>query len=1199
MDARKLALSLLVAGLSVAGTVATLTAQQGADSRLGPAAAARPGARSTAIAVVGEIAQPGVYEFGTSAADLQTLVSQAGGLSSQAGENVKLLRQGQPGENIRLTQGGTRALQHGDILVIESRTDGPNAAAVFAPRAHAAEARKAHAVLANVLDRPVVVPLSHQLSTLPTLIEALKQTGSQGRVMLITPGDKTGTPLVTTFHDRKPVPVPDGSVVIFEMRSVNPAVLPPLPAVIPVGDSGVVAAAEAAGARSAGNAPVSGVDPRRPAGVPVGATAGVAAPRQGEGRAPLPGAIPVGGVYETDPRATAHGTPSAFDASTGATHSASVNSPATARSSTPGASPTGAPTNRVPAKLTSYGSGPTFGAPAGGPGPNDAVSTPLDNNPNAGPIGRRDGAPNGFPTDSRGALIIGPPAGSPTGAGMTGAPAHGQSPNGALARSGAAPNTARTGQPTSSEVPAAMRPKVTMNPFLGGPAADHSGARSAPTGPGTPSPASTTSGATPSGAATGTAASPLGPRPIVRTWNVSNSNGQPAGQAIVSPTPVDGTGSGPTPIERISPSRSGSPDLAITPTPATSTFPTPVVPNAGTLNSGSLNAGTPRASLPTPVGDVDPRSRPTLSPLGQSDSPVTPVDDLLATIPPSGSAGIVHSIGSEPVEAKSSAKGTNNGKASASVAHVPGTEKGTVLRAAPPPDGVAWGVMAAGAGVFVFVLTFLRFTQPRMPKPASSQIPHGAGMPSNGIAGVTILQPQSSFGTPAHADSRTGAASAPATAQNWGSSSVPAPHFAATFAGAQQAGQSGTVGHGTPGHGSRSQPVPGNVGLYQTPHGYTSNIPPVMIGQATELPRPVTSRGDAITPTQPYGSPAPAFAPGAPVAAPHFLQSPHSAPPAPVASAETFAHASQYAPIAHSDAAPRPAQPVAVAPRPMSSGHAPGYRGSEQPTGHALPNSAVPKPHAFQAFTSAHPGATTPSAATAAGNGSSVTALPASPPLAATRTPATTNSTASARPGPVGARPVGTSPGPVSGATPANASAPHLANAPHTSAAVSAPSAPPSSTGRTLEALLQNHVQVRTEVVALPQGQQIHGQPATAPEYRVDGAHELHEPHMPVPDSRYGTQRATIPVHAGLADSGQTSGTRSRSSRLSEQAERLAARIRRQVPDEAHDSQTTPSGSMGHPSGSPASGSASGRVSQRGARSESAIDRAFVTVQKE
>lgn len=189
------------------------------------------------VAVIGAIARPGAYELPAANVNITDVVQIAGGLTSEASGNVRVIRKGHAGLQTFYSAQTRYPLWDGDVIVIDQRL-----ARAQSP-SRGGQAPLTSVALVNLIGRPVVVDLPPQYASVRGLLQLLRSpVSSQASIYVMAPGrapQALSLPLTSA-----PAALMTGAVVVFDPTSVMVRNLPPLPPAIRPQD---VLAAQAAG----------------------------------------------------------------------------------------------------------------------------------------------------------------------------------------------------------------------------------------------------------------------------------------------------------------------------------------------------------------------------------------------------------------------------------------------------------------------------------------------------------------------------------------------------------------------------------------------------------------------------------------------------------------------------------------------------------------------------------------------------------------------------------------------------------------------------------------------------------------------------------------------------------------------------------------------------------------------------------------
>jgi len=208
-------------------------------------------ARQPVLAIMGEVARPGVFELSISRPQLLDLVSLAGGTTPEASGSVRIIRGGRPGWQAWLTPATPFPLRPDDLVIVDSvrpPTDRRfTADTEIAPEAgrRSATSRPASEFvqlgIVRLIPRPVVLDVAREQASMKSVLSLLHQPlRDRGAVTVVKPAGG-----IQIFERDQPqdVSLPTGSVLIFDPATVSAAVLPQLPPTVRLDAAGTALAA--------------------------------------------------------------------------------------------------------------------------------------------------------------------------------------------------------------------------------------------------------------------------------------------------------------------------------------------------------------------------------------------------------------------------------------------------------------------------------------------------------------------------------------------------------------------------------------------------------------------------------------------------------------------------------------------------------------------------------------------------------------------------------------------------------------------------------------------------------------------------------------------------------------------------------------------------------------------------------------------
>ncbi len=155
--------------------------------------------------IMGQVAKPGVYELAHPEPQLLELIRHAGGLTQQATNQLRIVRQGNAGQRAYYEPALNYVLLPGDIVVADGPVPPRSPQWISESKAASSDIQTAdfsfphsveeaqfhfHVALLNVLDRPVILPVPESHANVPAVLAYLGQdlqTASQVKVLPVGP----------------------------------------------------------------------------------------------------------------------------------------------------------------------------------------------------------------------------------------------------------------------------------------------------------------------------------------------------------------------------------------------------------------------------------------------------------------------------------------------------------------------------------------------------------------------------------------------------------------------------------------------------------------------------------------------------------------------------------------------------------------------------------------------------------------------------------------------------------------------------------------------------------------------------------------------------------------------------------------------------------------------------------------------------
>lgn len=221
-----LLLTVVLAGLGLTLAPLPLFGQDGSAGQRGKVAEWRQQVASpSAIALVGEIDQPGVYEFPPGSVTLQQALRAAGGPTTRCASEVRIVRQARTVLQVQLRPDGVDRLEAGDVVhfpaIASERSAGPRVEQV----------EHVQVVMLGVLGRPIVVKMKADLARADVIARLLAQSPE-----VLQSTRLIGRPSFAASSEQ-PALLATGNVLVFDPRAIDARRLPEFPAVIAVTNS--------------------------------------------------------------------------------------------------------------------------------------------------------------------------------------------------------------------------------------------------------------------------------------------------------------------------------------------------------------------------------------------------------------------------------------------------------------------------------------------------------------------------------------------------------------------------------------------------------------------------------------------------------------------------------------------------------------------------------------------------------------------------------------------------------------------------------------------------------------------------------------------------------------------------------------------------------------------------------------------------
>ena len=198
--------------------------------------------------IMGAVNRPGTYELSKRFPGLLELIQTAGGLTTHASGNIRIVRNGRAGHQTYYTPSLRLNLLPGDLVIVDDKRH-PSLAQNVLQRDQA-ESGAVQLAFVHLVDRPVVLNVRREDATLQRIISHLRQSPEIAGSIQIIGRQHVSTPT-------NDVMLNSGTALVFDPSQVVYALMPPLP--VPL-RSPAPKAAVAPGQLSTNQRPVGGIE---------------------------------------------------------------------------------------------------------------------------------------------------------------------------------------------------------------------------------------------------------------------------------------------------------------------------------------------------------------------------------------------------------------------------------------------------------------------------------------------------------------------------------------------------------------------------------------------------------------------------------------------------------------------------------------------------------------------------------------------------------------------------------------------------------------------------------------------------------------------------------------------------------------------------------------------------------------------------
>ncbi|MFM9965408.1 MAG: SLBB domain-containing protein [Planctomycetaceae bacterium] len=177
------------------------------------------------VGLLGQVARPGVYEIAPKGARLGELIQEIGGLARDSSGQFRIIRNGRPGQMTSYAGAAQFELMAGDLVIADAKYSSSANSGQFGAAAKPAESNSVQIGFVNLIDRPVVLKLRREHSSVIEILTLMRQDEAlASQIKLIAPPNQR-----SAGQARPDMPLPSDTVLIFPPNSVRAARLAPLP----------------------------------------------------------------------------------------------------------------------------------------------------------------------------------------------------------------------------------------------------------------------------------------------------------------------------------------------------------------------------------------------------------------------------------------------------------------------------------------------------------------------------------------------------------------------------------------------------------------------------------------------------------------------------------------------------------------------------------------------------------------------------------------------------------------------------------------------------------------------------------------------------------------------------------------------------------------------------------------------------------
>jgi len=191
------------------------------------------------VGLLGQVARPAVYEITPGRDTLSDLLERVGGLAKDASGQLRVIRNGRPGQSTSYAAAAYFELLPGDLIISDAQVtrnssfgstrSGDSASAQSGAASRQASSSYVQIGFVNLLDRPVVLKLKAENANIPAILAMMRQDPGLASEVKIVPPSGQGQRFQNPNQQRFDASLPSETVLIFPPNAVATERLEHLP----------------------------------------------------------------------------------------------------------------------------------------------------------------------------------------------------------------------------------------------------------------------------------------------------------------------------------------------------------------------------------------------------------------------------------------------------------------------------------------------------------------------------------------------------------------------------------------------------------------------------------------------------------------------------------------------------------------------------------------------------------------------------------------------------------------------------------------------------------------------------------------------------------------------------------------------------------------------------------------------------------